>query len=183
MPWGLFGWRTGLDGSSRASVTAWLGNSPKVAATNYLMVTDSDFDRAASEATQIPTQCVAECVGIEGSPLPGNEKTPGKPRVLSNSVAGAGFEDPSKHAGNGGIWPKDDAHSDAHPSGADRNPAESTALLTRLADCWRRLTEAEQAEVVALAERLAGHLDDVDGPLLRSSGRMAGASSGDRSAR
>jgi integrase len=77
---------------SLASVTAWLGNSPKVAATNYLMVTDSDFDRAASEATQIPTQCVAECVGIEGNQPSGNEKTPGKPRVLSNSVAGAGFE-------------------------------------------------------------------------------------------
>lgn len=77
---------------SLASVTAWLGNSPKVAATNYLMVTDEDFDRAANEATQIPTQPASECVRIGMNQSPENEKTPGKSGVLSKSVAGAGFE-------------------------------------------------------------------------------------------
>jgi integrase len=78
---------------SLASVTAWLGNSPKVAATNYLMVTDEDFDRAASEiALQSALQSGPELQRNEQRRDPGNEKTPGKPRVLSNSVAGAGFE-------------------------------------------------------------------------------------------
>ncbi len=92
MPWGLFGWRTGLDGSSRASVTAWLGNSPKVAATNYLMVTDEDFDRAAGETTRIPTRAVPVPGGNERNPTPEMRETPEKSGVSHNSVAGAGFE-------------------------------------------------------------------------------------------
>jgi integrase len=74
------------------SVAQWMGNTVQVANKHYLMVTDADFDRAASEATQIPTQCVVECVGIEGEPTPGNEKTPGNPRVSFKIMTPAGFE-------------------------------------------------------------------------------------------
>ena len=77
---------------SLASVTAWLGNSPKVAATNYLMVTDEDFDRAAGETTRIPTRAVPELGGNERNPTPEMRKTPEKSGVSHNSVAGAGFE-------------------------------------------------------------------------------------------
>ncbi len=32
-------------------VTAWMGNTPKIAMKHYLMVTDSDFDRATGKPT------------------------------------------------------------------------------------------------------------------------------------
>ena len=37
-------------------VTAWLGNTPKIALKHYLMTTDKDFE----SATQIPTQSVTQ---------------------------------------------------------------------------------------------------------------------------
>ena len=77
---------------SLASVTAWLGNSPKVAATNYLMVTDEDFDRAAFETTRIPTRALPELGENERNKNPEKRKTPEKSGVSQKSVAGAGFE-------------------------------------------------------------------------------------------
>ncbi len=77
---------------SLASVTAWLGNSPKVAATNYLMVTDADFDSASGNATQNATHTVPETVGKGRIAEPKNAKTPDFSGVSLKSVAGAGFE-------------------------------------------------------------------------------------------
>ena len=42
------------------TVTAWLGNTPKVALENYLQVRDEDFTKAA----QIPTQQLAKLCRI-----------------------------------------------------------------------------------------------------------------------
>ena len=77
------------------TVTAWLGNTPTVAQKHYLMVTDADFDKAASVATQIPTQLALECVGIGGHGRPENEKTPGFSGVFSSKVERRGVEPPT----------------------------------------------------------------------------------------
>lgn len=68
-------------------VTAWLGNTPKVAMRHYLQVTDSDFDRAAksgansgARAAQIPAQPVQADNGHNPQsptqPLAGKEDRP-----------------------------------------------------------------------------------------------------------
>jgi integrase len=77
-------------------VAGWLGNTPAVALKHYLMTTDADFAKAASKATQIPTQLALECVGIGGHWTPENEKTPGNPGVLESSVAERGLEPPTR---------------------------------------------------------------------------------------
>jgi hypothetical protein len=69
---------------SLASVTAWLGNSPNVAATNDLMVTDADFDAATGSALQWGPELHRT--------VPGNAKTPDFSGVSHQQVAGAGFE-------------------------------------------------------------------------------------------
>lgn len=162
---------------SLASVTAWLGNSPKVAATNYLMVTDADFDRAASEsALQSALQSGPELQRNEQRQAPGNEKTPGKPGVLSKSVAGAGFDTPANSPRNTRFEARDDAHSDARPVETGANSAESCPLLSRLISVWPGLADGDRAEVIELAERLAGALDAAGGPVSHSSGRVNGSS-------
>ena len=98
-------------------------------------------------------------------------------------MGGTGFEQPASSLRKQGFGPSRAAIRAAVPSGNTANPAESGDPLARLAAAWRCLTEADQAEVVALAERLAGPLDAIGGPLSRSSGRMAGISPGDLSAR
>jgi integrase len=51
-------------------VHAWLGNSKEVAEDHYLMVTDSDFDRAAQTPAQIP----AHSASLGGSQRPSDQK-------------------------------------------------------------------------------------------------------------
>ncbi len=53
------------------------------------------------------------------------------------------------------------------------NPAESPDLLARLEAAWNRLSDADRAGVVELAERLAGALDAMAGPVSHSGNRTA----------
>jgi hypothetical protein len=101
--------------------------------------------------------------GQEQSPVPGNAENPVKYGASASQDGRSGTRIRHENPKNNAIPARDDAHSDAPPAEADANPAESTALLARLADCWRRLDAAGQAEVVALAEVLAGPFDDVGG--------------------
>jgi len=41
-------------------VTAWLGNTPKIAMKHYLMTTDSDFQKAVQNAVRNPVQLGAD---------------------------------------------------------------------------------------------------------------------------
>ena len=41
-------------------VTAWLGNTPTIALRHYLLTTDADFEKAASNPVQNPVQCGTE---------------------------------------------------------------------------------------------------------------------------
>ena len=57
-------------------VTAWLGNTPKVAMAHYLQVRDTDFE-AATKTTRIPTQQPSADTGIGPQAAPTrNEQTP-----------------------------------------------------------------------------------------------------------
>ncbi len=57
-------------------VTAWMGNTPKVAMEHYLQVRDEDFDEAA-KTTRIPTQHTSATAGnASQSLIPTNEQTP-----------------------------------------------------------------------------------------------------------
>jgi integrase len=78
-------------------VAGWLGNTPKIAAKHYLMTTDDDFDRAASE-TALPKALLAlpETVGIDRKPTPGNAKTPRKSGFLLHNIAERGLEPPTR---------------------------------------------------------------------------------------
>ncbi len=85
-------------------VTAWLGNTPKIAMKHYLMVTENDFQKA----TQIPTQLAVQKATMH--PVVGyrresqeTKKAPGKKGFLRRTaggcsslqltqVAGMGFE-------------------------------------------------------------------------------------------
>ena len=89
----------------------------------------------------------------------------------------AGFDTPANSPRKQGISARGDAKSDATTSGTDANPAELTDLLARLAVAWNRLDAAGQAEVVDLAERLAGPFEDVGAPLARCDLRTTGTSS------
>jgi integrase len=46
-------------------VTAWIGNTPKVALESYLQVTDADFARASAEVVQNPVQQQSEVSGSD----------------------------------------------------------------------------------------------------------------------
>lgn len=88
-------------------------------------------------------------------------------------MAGAGFEDLTVSANNRRFSPSRAAIGAAVSTGGDRNPAErlidpgdelpssmadspeQSALLALLAAAWNRLTDADRAAVVTLAERLA----------------------------
>ena len=57
-------------------VTAWMGNTPKVAMEHYLQVRDEDFDEAA-KMTRSPTQHTSAKAGnASHSQNPANEQTP-----------------------------------------------------------------------------------------------------------
>jgi integrase len=79
-------------------VTAWLGNSPKVALKHYLRVLPEHFDRALGGALQNPVQHAAETArkGRQAQPtarvIAGENDT--LPRGASGSADGEGFEPP-----------------------------------------------------------------------------------------
>ena len=75
-----------------------------------------------------------------------------------------------------GVAPSRAAIRAAVPSGNTANPAESTALLARLAAAWNRLTEADRLAVVEAAEMLAGPPDAMSGPLPHCDRRTTGTS-------
>jgi integrase len=78
------------------TVTAWLGNTPTVATKHYLMVTDSEFDRATTE-NALPKALLAlpETDGIDRNPSPEKRKTPEKSRVLTSNMERRGVEPPT----------------------------------------------------------------------------------------
>jgi integrase len=144
-------------------VAGWLGNTPKIAAKHYLMTTDDDFDRAATE-TALPKALLAlpETVGIDRKPTPGNAKTPRKSGFLLHRIAERGREQPAFSAGNQGVPLECAAESAAAMDGNYLRPAETVAggvvvdpLLDRLAAAWPGLGDADRLAVVGLAERLA----------------------------
>jgi integrase len=74
-------------------VAGWLGNTPMVASKHYLMTTDADFDRAASEsALQSALHTGPELQRNGRRAAPGNAKTPVKTGVLRNRLEDRGFE-------------------------------------------------------------------------------------------
>lgn len=72
------------------------------------------------------------------------------------STGRSGTRTRSENPGKNAFPSLDDAHSDARPAETGANPAETPALLARLLNLWPRLSGTDSAEVVALAERLAG---------------------------
>ena len=74
-------------------VTAWLGNSERIAEKHDLQVLDSHFDRAAQDntpemAAQIPAQLVSESLGNASHPSAAEND---KPLVLQNNSTKKGF--------------------------------------------------------------------------------------------
>lgn len=137
-------------------VAGWLGNTPAVALKHYLLTTDADFDRAATDATQNATHHVAECVVTAGNPTPGNAKTPGKPRVSQVSVAERGLEPPTFSRGNQGLPFDCNVEDNASSTGIDRNTVASADLLARLMVVWNNLTVTDRFAILELAERTVG---------------------------
>ena len=78
-------------------------------------------------------------------------------------MGGTGFEQPAFSAEKQGFPSDDDADSDAISTGVALNQAESPDLLARVTAVWSRLSDANQAAVVAFAERLADDSTVVDG--------------------
>jgi integrase len=74
-------------------VAGWLGNTPTVATKHYLMTTDADFDRAASE-TALPKALLSgpEKQRIGQRTAPGNAKNPVNTGLLRNRLEDRGFE-------------------------------------------------------------------------------------------
>jgi integrase len=67
------------------SVAQWMGNTVQVANKHYLMTTDAEFDRAATEsALQSALHSGAEMQRMERSAAPGKAKTPEKSGVLAS---------------------------------------------------------------------------------------------------
>ena len=78
------------------TVTAWIGHTPQIAERHYLMTTDADFDRAATERA-LPKALLAL---PESGVLERNEETriakkPEKTWVLSNSAGRSGTRTPT----------------------------------------------------------------------------------------
>ena len=77
------------------TVTAWLGNTPTVATKHYLMVTDTDFDRAASEcALHGALHSGPKTVEIGRNPDSGNAKNPVKTGFFASLHGGGGNRTP-----------------------------------------------------------------------------------------
>lgn len=69
-------------------VTAWLGNSERIAEEHYLQVLDSHFDRATQSAAQNPAQLVSESLGNASHPSATENE---KPLVLQEKPAKKGL--------------------------------------------------------------------------------------------
>ena len=87
-------------------VTAWLGNTPKVALKHYLMTTEADFAKAVEPAPEAPQQVLQKCMqqpavspAIPARGSNSAKRNPGfagvcdgVPLFATPSVAGTGFE-------------------------------------------------------------------------------------------
>ena len=69
-------------------VTSWMGNSERIADRHYLQVLDSHFKKAARPRAR----AVSESTRNDAHGEPGNEKTPGIPRVSAIKVGDTGLE-------------------------------------------------------------------------------------------
>ena len=101
--------------------------------------------------------------------LPENEKTREKSRAFVTLAGSTGNQrvermgvapPPHKLPAKPGVSPLDDANSDAVSNGTAAQPAESPALLGLMAAAWNRLSDADRAAVVELAEQLAAAVRD-----------------------
>jgi integrase len=72
------------------TVTAWLGNTPKIATKHYLMVTDADFDLASANATHFTTHAVPETGGLERNAIPKERRNPEKIGVSAEVIGAEG---------------------------------------------------------------------------------------------
>lgn len=73
-------------------VSAWLGNSERIAAQHYLQVLDSHFEKASKSAVQDPVQFTAALARTAPLDCTANAKTLGFPRVFTKKVGDTGFE-------------------------------------------------------------------------------------------
>lgn len=78
----------------------------------------------------------------------------------NRKVERRGHEHTSNSLRKPGVSPQGNANSDAVSTGTGPQPAESPALLARMAAAWNRLSDADRAAVVGLAERLAAAVRD-----------------------
>jgi hypothetical protein len=69
-------------------VSAWLGNTERIAAQHYLQVLDSHFQKA----TQKTTHALHEGGWLETHGEPRNARTPCFQGVLASGMGGTGFE-------------------------------------------------------------------------------------------
>ncbi len=78
-------------------VAGWLGNTPKIAAKHYLMTTDDDFDRAATE-TALPKALLSapEKQRNRQRTAPVNAKNPRNAGFLQSKIAERGLEPPTR---------------------------------------------------------------------------------------
>ena len=73
-------------------VSAWLGNSERIAAQHYLQVLDSHFQKASKPAAQIPAQLASALSRIAPHDDTENAKPLGFPRGFAKKMGDTGFE-------------------------------------------------------------------------------------------
>lgn len=147
-------------------VTAWMGNTPKIALDHYLQVTESDYQRAAAggEALQKALQPTTAAAGLG---LPNEEGT--DPDVFqSQSLAACVTKTDINLMEDRGLEGLDgrSSHVSTLRKGPPSSAVKSAAFgpdfdpeLQRVVDAWPRLPADARATIIALVEPQENTLD------------------------
>jgi len=162
-------------------VTAWLGNTPKVAMRHYLQVTDADFQKAVG-ALQNPVQSVhralqkavlrpaaSGCGDAHNSPEPLESCGFTQPGAIPNSLpqnekmAGTELEHPSKTPQKTGFAPEGAAKSGAVGARIPTTAGESAAgddaaadpALALVVGAWPSLPESARRQILGIIRLVA----------------------------
>lgn len=152
-------------------VTAWLGNTPKIALRHYLQVTEADYETATQNPTQYTSKRAGNGQHGEETTSEGEKKgqavtTSGDSALRSNVTAyhkplllkeilqaeGTGLEQGSKTSGKAGFLEGGNAESDA--AGA-RNPMPAGELAEIVA-AWPHLPEELRRSILGMIRATVG---------------------------
>jgi integrase len=109
-------------------VTAWLGNSPRIALKHYCMVTDHDFDRARGIAAKAPSAPVEPSGGTTGPTAQPAEATASCDTANARATAGAAAAD---QAADGRARPATTATATATTTRAKKGGTESGTVVAQ----------------------------------------------------